>query len=45
MRLLNNTTLKPRAKIIASTTVGVEPRIMGFGPAPAMKKLLKQKPI
>jgi 3-oxoadipyl-CoA thiolase len=34
--------LKPRAKIIASTTVGVEPRIMGFGPAPAVKKLLKQ---
>ena len=34
--------LKPRAKIIASTTVGVEPRIMGFAPAPAIKKLLKQ---
>ncbi len=32
--------LKPRARIIASTTVGVEPRIMGFAPAPAMKKLL-----
>lgn len=34
--------LKPRARIIASTTVGVEPRIMGFAPAPAMKKLLAQ---
>ncbi|MDC4799335.1 3-oxoadipyl-CoA thiolase [Acinetobacter baumannii] len=34
--------LKPRAKIIASTAVGVEPRIMGFAPAPAIKKLLKQ---
>ncbi|MDC4777809.1 3-oxoadipyl-CoA thiolase [Acinetobacter baumannii] len=34
--------LKPRAKIIASTTVGIEPRIMGFAPAPAIKKLLKQ---
>lgn len=34
--------LKPRAKIIASTVVGVEPRIMGFGPAPAIKKLLDQ---
>jgi len=34
--------LKPRAKIIAATTVGVEPRIMGFAPAPAIKKLLKQ---
>ncbi|WP_404227433.1 3-oxoadipyl-CoA thiolase [Acinetobacter venetianus] len=34
--------LKPRAKIIAATTVGVEPRIMGFAPAPAIKKLLQQ---
>ncbi|WP_303297487.1 3-oxoadipyl-CoA thiolase [Acinetobacter pittii] len=34
--------LKPRAKIIASTAVGVEPRIMGFAPASAIKKLLKQ---
>ncbi|EPJ6878002.1 3-oxoadipyl-CoA thiolase [Acinetobacter baumannii] len=34
--------LKPRAKIIDSTAVGVEPRIMGFAPAPAIKKLLKQ---
>lgn len=34
--------LKPRAKIIASTAVGIEPRIMGFAPAPAIKKLLKQ---
>jgi len=34
--------LTPRAKIIASTAVGVEPRIMGFAPAPAIKKLLKQ---
>lgn len=34
--------LKPRAKIIAATVVGVEPRIMGFAPAPAIKKLLAQ---
>ncbi|TCB73069.1 3-oxoadipyl-CoA thiolase [Acinetobacter sp. ANC 3781] len=34
--------LTPRAKIIGATVVGVEPRIMGFGPAPAIKKLLKQ---
>ena len=34
--------LKPRAKIIGAKTVGVEPRIMGFGPSPAIKKLLKQ---
>lgn len=33
--------LKPRAKIIAATVVGIEPRIMGFAPAPAIKKLLK----
>ena len=32
--------LKPRARIVAATTVGVEPRIMGFAPAPAIKKLL-----
>lgn len=35
-------TLKPRAKIIAATVVGVEPHIMGFAPAPAIKKLLAQ---
>jgi len=34
--------LKPRARVVAATTVGVEPRIMGFAPAPAMKKLLAQ---
>ena len=34
--------LKARAKIIGATVMGVEPRIMGFGPAPAIKKLLKQ---
>jgi 3-oxoadipyl-CoA thiolase len=32
--------LKPRAQVIASATVGVPPRIMGFGPAPAMRKVL-----
>ncbi|ANF83371.1 3-oxoadipyl-CoA thiolase (plasmid) [Acinetobacter sp. NCu2D-2] len=34
--------LQPRAKIIGATVVGVEPRIMGYGPAPAIKKLLAQ---
>ena len=34
--------LKPRAKVVGATVVGVEPRIMGFGPAPAIKKLLQQ---
>lgn len=34
--------LTPRAKIIGATVIGLEPRIMGFGPAPAIQKLLKQ---
>lgn len=34
--------LKARAKIIASTCAGVEPRIMGYAPAPAIEKLLKR---
>ena len=34
--------LKPRAKVIGATVVGVEPHIMGFGPAPAIEKLLAQ---
>ena len=34
--------LTPKAKIIASTSVGIEPSIMGFAPAPAIQKLLKQ---
>lgn len=32
--------LTPRAKVLGMTTVGVEPRIMGMGPAPASEKLL-----
>ena len=32
--------LKPRARILAATTIGNAPRIMGFAPAPAVKKLL-----
>ena len=32
--------LTPLARIVGMTTVGVEPRIMGFGPSPASKKLL-----
>lgn len=34
--------LTPRAKVISMATAGVEPRIMGFGPAPATKKLLEK---
>ena len=32
--------LTPRARIVASATAGVEPRIMGIGPVPAVRKLL-----
>jgi acetyl-CoA acyltransferase len=32
--------LKPRARVIAMATAGVEPRIMGMGPAPASLKVL-----
>jgi len=32
--------LTPRARILGMATVGVEPRIMGIGPAPATRKLL-----
>lgn len=34
--------LKPRARIIASAVVGVEPRIMGMGPVTATQKALKK---
>ncbi|MAX92155.1 MAG: 3-oxoadipyl-CoA thiolase [Pseudomonas sp.] len=33
--------LKPRARIVAMATAGVEPRIMGMGPAPATRKVLE----
>lgn len=32
--------LSPKARIVGMATAGVAPRIMGFGPAPAVKKLL-----
>jgi acetyl-CoA C-acetyltransferase/acetyl-CoA acyltransferase len=32
--------LTPRARIISMQTAGVDPRIMGIGPAPAVEKLL-----
>ena len=34
--------LIPRARVLGMATVGLAPRIMGFGPAPAVKKLLAQ---
>ncbi len=32
--------LTPRARVVAMATAGVEPRIMGIGPAPASEKVL-----
>ena len=32
--------LQPKARIVAAAVAGVAPRIMGFGPAPAMRKVL-----
>ena len=34
--------LTPRARIVGSAVIGVEPRVMGIGPAPASAKLLKR---
>jgi acetyl-CoA acyltransferase len=34
--------LQPMARVVGMATAGVAPRIMGFGPAPATKKLLAQ---
>ena len=34
--------LKPMAKVVAHTIVGVDPRLMGIGPVPAVRKLLEK---
>ncbi|WP_414676394.1 3-oxoadipyl-CoA thiolase [Limnobacter sp.] len=34
--------LKARARVVGSATAGVPPRIMGFGPTPAINKVLHQ---
>lgn len=34
--------LKPLARILGTATAGVEPRLMGMGPVPAIQKLLRQ---
>ncbi|MEQ1594105.1 MAG: 3-oxoadipyl-CoA thiolase [Casimicrobium sp.] len=34
--------LTPRARVVGMATAGVAPRIMGFGPAPATRKVLAQ---
>ncbi len=33
--------LKPRARVLGMATAGVAPRIMGYGPAPATRKVLE----
>ena len=33
---------RPRARVVACATAGVEPRIMGIGPAPASRKALER---
>ncbi len=35
--------LSPRARVLGMATAGVEPRIMGMGPAPASRKLLERQ--
>ena len=32
--------LQPKARVVAAALAGVAPRMMGFGPAPAVKKVL-----
>jgi len=38
----NRNNLKPLARILAATSVGVAPRVMGIGPVPAIRKLAKK---
>ncbi|XP_056641495.1 3-ketoacyl-CoA thiolase, mitochondrial isoform X1 [Diorhabda sublineata] len=38
---LSKYNLKPLARIVAHSVVGVEPSIMGFGPSPAIRNILK----
>lgn len=41
-KAVENYGLNPKAKILSSAVVGVEPRIMGIGPVEASKKALKK---
>lgn len=38
----NRMGIKPLARIVGSAKVGVEPDLMGYGPVPAVKKLLRK---
>ena len=37
---VNNFALTPKARVVAMATAGVEPRLMGIGPVPAVRKVL-----
>jgi len=39
---INNFNLTPKARIVASAVVGVEPRIMGMGPVTATQKVMQR---
>ena len=39
---VNELGIKPMAKLIGYSTAGVDPRVMGIGPIPAVRKVLKQ---
>jgi len=38
-KFVTQSNLKPRVRILATTSAGVDPRIMGIGPVPAIRKL------
>jgi len=41
-RAANEYGLTPKARVVAMATAGVDPRIMGIGPAPATRKVLEK---
>lgn len=41
-RAMSRHGLTPLARVVASTTAGVEPRLMGMGPVPATRRLLSR---
>ena len=41
-KMAEQQSLNPRARIVGMAAVGLEPRVMGFGPAPAVRKVLER---
>ena len=41
-KFVQQNNLKPLARILASTSAGVDPRLMGIGPVPAIRKMEKK---